>query len=149
MFNACFLNNFLLWETVGSLSVMCRPTVDRQSTDRFFGELFFTITLSCSLWEISEISSLDTIFFSSNSSTRPKSWCFLNIPVLFWGVCSASAFFTSLSLGVSPKTRWLLRGAGSLSTSCCIALSGLGGSLLDRIDSIENKIELSTDNVKT
>ena len=24
---------------------MCRPTVDRQSTDRFFGELFFTITL--------------------------------------------------------------------------------------------------------
>ena len=24
---------------------MCRPTVDRQSTDRFFGELFFTITV--------------------------------------------------------------------------------------------------------
>ena len=30
---------------VGKLSVMCRPTVDRQSTDRFFGELFFTITV--------------------------------------------------------------------------------------------------------
>ena len=29
---------------VGRLSVTCRPTVDRQSVDRFFGELFFTIT---------------------------------------------------------------------------------------------------------
>ena len=28
---------------------MCRPTVDRQSTDRFFGELFFTITLHSAL----------------------------------------------------------------------------------------------------
>ena len=26
------------------LSADCRPTVDRQSADRFFGELFFTIT---------------------------------------------------------------------------------------------------------
>ena len=30
--------------TVGRLSADCRPTVDRQSADRFFGELFFTIT---------------------------------------------------------------------------------------------------------
>lgn len=68
-------------------------------------------SLSCSLWEILEISLLDTISFSSNSSSRPKSWCCVNIPVLFWGVCSASAFFTSLSLGISSKTRWLLLGA--------------------------------------
>ena len=27
----------------------CRPTVDRQSADRFFGELFFTITHGCSM----------------------------------------------------------------------------------------------------
>ena len=32
---------------VGRLSVTCRPTVDRQSADRFFGELFFTITGYC------------------------------------------------------------------------------------------------------
>ena len=30
--------------TVGQLSADCRLTVDRQSADRFFGELFFTIT---------------------------------------------------------------------------------------------------------
>ena len=32
------------WSTHGRLSVDRRPTVDRQSTDRFFGEVFFTIT---------------------------------------------------------------------------------------------------------
>ena len=32
------------WLAVGRLLVTCRPTVDRQSADRFFGELFFTIT---------------------------------------------------------------------------------------------------------
>ena len=30
--------------TDDQLSADCRPTVDRQSADRFFGELFFTIT---------------------------------------------------------------------------------------------------------
>ena len=30
--------------TVGRLSVNCRPTVGQLSADRFFGELFFTIT---------------------------------------------------------------------------------------------------------
>ena len=40
-----FLNlSVTCWLAVGRLSVTCRPTVDRQSADRFFGELFFTIT---------------------------------------------------------------------------------------------------------
>ena len=30
--------------SVGQQTTNCRPTVDRQSADRFFGELFFTIT---------------------------------------------------------------------------------------------------------
>ena len=32
------------WPTVGRQTTNCRPTVGRQSADRFFGELFFTIT---------------------------------------------------------------------------------------------------------
>ena len=32
------------WLAVGNLSANSRPTVGRQSADRFFGELFFTIT---------------------------------------------------------------------------------------------------------
>ena len=50
--NCSFLTQFFFflnlsvtcWLAVGRLSVTCRPTVDRQSADRFFGELFFTIT---------------------------------------------------------------------------------------------------------
>ena len=40
----CKLCKLRCWLAVGRLSVTCRPTVDRQSADRFFGELFFTIT---------------------------------------------------------------------------------------------------------
>ena len=32
------------YPTVGRQLVVCQPTVDRQLADRFFGELFFTIT---------------------------------------------------------------------------------------------------------
>ena len=44
-----FLNlSVTCWLAVGRLSVTCRPTVDQQSADRFFGELFFTITVCMS-----------------------------------------------------------------------------------------------------
>ena len=41
----CFHNKFSsLLVAVSSLLVICWLTVDRQLADRFFGELFFTIT---------------------------------------------------------------------------------------------------------
>ena len=42
---AIFNLSVTCWLIVGRLSVVCRPTVDRQSADRFFGEPFFTITI--------------------------------------------------------------------------------------------------------
>ena len=55
-----FLNlSVTCWLAVGRLSVTCRSTDGRQLADRFFGELFFTITiepaigkLKFSRWEI-------------------------------------------------------------------------------------------------
>ena len=56
--------------TVGRLSADCRPTVDRQSAERFFGELFFTITLN---WALSPC--VNT-FFVGALALYPKTTCF-------------------------------------------------------------------------
>ena len=57
-----FLNlSVTCWLAVGRLSADCRPTVDRQSADRFFGELFFTITTFCTLKDGKAIDKLKTL----------------------------------------------------------------------------------------
>ena len=64
------------WPTVGQQSVDCRPTVDRQSANRFFGELFFTITHPSNCLHFSHlICGLELLIFRATVSCYPKkSW---------------------------------------------------------------------------
>ena len=76
--NCSFLTQFFFflnlsvtcWLAVGRLSVTCRPTVDRQSADRFFGELFFTITQIFATHQDQNASFLPKLYTTSQLKQR-------------------------------------------------------------------------------